>query len=307
MPDNCCVPLCCKSGYRVGPDGGKITCHSLPTTDPRRLKDLHFLDQFFVLKIWLPQHLAYRETIDKAMPQSFKDKYPKTRVIIDGTEIKCQTPSSLVLHSETYSSYKSHAIFKGVIGIAPSGHITFISQLYAGSISDRELTVRSGLLNLPFSQGDVVMADKGFTISDLLEPIGVGLNIPPFLGLQSQQTPSEVIATQEIESERIQVERAINPKFLFNFCKWTLKPSISVLLGAAFAARYKEEMPGEVCPEVPPPPSPPPPDMCNLGFLKTMPINGSDEILFPPGLCHCWGREVQTKSSGIDLVFVDLE
>ena len=67
-----------------------------------------------------------------------------------------------------------------------------------------------GLLNLPFCHGDVVMADKGFTISDLLEPIGVGLNIPPFLGSRSLQTPSEVIATQEIASERIHVERAIN-------------------------------------------------------------------------------------------------
>lgn len=161
--------------------------------------------KFGFLNIW-----PNREAIDKAMPQSFRDKYPKTRIIIDGKEIKCQTPSSIVLHSETYSSYKSHTTFKSLIGIAPSGHITFISQLYAGSISDRELTVRSGLLNLPFDQGDVVMADKGFTISDLLEPIGIGLNIPPFLGLQSQQTPSEVIATQEIASERIHVERAIN-------------------------------------------------------------------------------------------------
>ena len=139
--------------------------------------------KFGYLNIW-----PNRETIDKGMPQSFKDKQPKTRVIIDEAEIKCQTPSSLVLHSETYPSYKSHTTFKGLVGIAPSGHITFISQLYAGSISDTELTVRSGLLNLPFSQGDVLMADKGFTISDLLEPIGVGLNIPPFLGLQSQQT-----------------------------------------------------------------------------------------------------------------------
>ena len=66
------------------------------------------------------------------------------------------------------------------------------------------------LLTYLFLRDDVVMADKGFTISDLLEPIGVGLNIPPFLGLRSQQTPSEVIATQEIASERIHVERAIN-------------------------------------------------------------------------------------------------
>ena len=103
-----------------------------------------------------------RDTIDKAMPQSFKDKYPKTRVIIDGTEIKCQTPSSLVSHSETYSTYKSHTTFKGLIGIAPSGHITFTLQLYAGSISDRELTVRSGILKLRYSDGDIVMGDKRF-------------------------------------------------------------------------------------------------------------------------------------------------
>jgi len=161
--------------------------------------------KFGYLNIW-----PDREAIDKAMPQSFKDKYPKTRVIIDGTEIKCQTPSSLVLHSETFSSYKSHTTFKGLIGISPSGHITFVSQLYAGSISDREITVRSGFLKLPFAVGDIVMADKGFTISDLLEPMGVGLNIPPFVGSRSQQNPSEVIATQEIASERIHVERAIN-------------------------------------------------------------------------------------------------
>ena len=84
---------------------------------------------------------------------------------------------------------------------------TFISQLYANSISDRELKVSSGLFNVPFSQGDVVMADTGFTISDLLEPIGVGLNIPPFLGLRGHQTPLEVITTQEIASEQIHVEK----------------------------------------------------------------------------------------------------
>ena len=67
---------------------------------------------------------------------------------------------------------------------------------------------------MPFYLGDVVIADKEFTISDVLEPNGVGLNIPPFLGFRSQQTTSEVtevIATQEIiRHQRIHVERAIN-------------------------------------------------------------------------------------------------
>ena len=47
--------------------------------------------------------------------------------------------------------------------------MTFISQLYPGSISDRDLTARSGLLNLPFHLGDVVMADKEFTILTFLK------------------------------------------------------------------------------------------------------------------------------------------
>ena len=52
------------------------------------------------------------------------------------------------------------------------------------------------------------MADKGFTIDDLL-PLGVSLNIPLFLG-QSQQMPAEdVVKTQVIASLRIHVERAI--------------------------------------------------------------------------------------------------
>ena len=41
------------------------------------------------------------------------------------------------------------------------------------------------------------MADKRFNITDLLEPMGGGLNIPKFVGSRSQQNPSEVIATQE--------------------------------------------------------------------------------------------------------------
>ena len=52
------------------------------------------------------------------------------------------------------------------------------------------------------------MADKGFTVEDLL-PLGVSLNnIPPFLGHKGQMIPEEVVETQSIASLRI--ERRIN-------------------------------------------------------------------------------------------------
>ena len=101
--------------------------------------------------------------------------------------------------------------------ISPGGGGTFISQLYTGSISDREIVVRSGLLDLPFQEKDSIMADKGFTIQDLL-PLGVSLNIPPFLGSSAQMPANDVVRSQEIASLRIHVERAINK--IKNFHIW---------------------------------------------------------------------------------------
>lgn len=167
---------------------------------------------FGQLNIW-----PSRKVVNDNMPQDFKGKYPNTRAIIDCTEIKCQMPSSLLLNSELFSSYKNHTTLKGLIAISPAGHISFISQLYTGSISDREITERSGFLDLSFEANDSVMADKGFTIQDLL-PVGVSLNIPPFLGSSAQMPAEDVVKTQEIASLRIHVERAINK--IKNFHIW---------------------------------------------------------------------------------------
>ena len=49
--------------------------------------------------------------------------------------------------------------------------------------SQTEIVERCGILDLTFNDGDDVMADKGFTIEDLL-PLGVSLNILHFLADQ---------------------------------------------------------------------------------------------------------------------------
>lgn len=152
---------------------------------------------------WWPER-----DVDLTMPEEFKQKYPKTRVIIDATEIRCEASSSLVLQSGTYSSYKSTNTFKGLIGISPNGLVSFVSDLYIGSISDRELIIKSGFLERNFDAGDTVMAVKGFKIKDLLEKIGVGLNLPPFL-TKGQFSAAEVQETADIASLRIHVERRI--------------------------------------------------------------------------------------------------
>ena len=158
-----------------------------------------------------------KSVVQATMPADFKEKFPSTRVIIDCTEVFCEMPSSLLLNSELFSSYKNHVTLKGLVGISPSGGITFVSQLYTGSISDREIVLRSGILSQSFDHGDSVMADKGFQIQDVL-PLGVDLNIPPFLGSDAQMSAEDVVRTQQIASLRIHVERAINK--IKNFRIW---------------------------------------------------------------------------------------
>ena len=114
------------------------------------------------------------------MPQCFKDFYPRTCVTTDCTEIKTQQPSSLVLNSQLYSTYKSSCTLKCLLGIAPHGAVTFVSTLFTGCMSDVEITNLSGLIDL-LEAGDDVMADKGFTIKKVLNEKQVTLNIPPFL------------------------------------------------------------------------------------------------------------------------------
>lgn len=58
-----------------------------------------------------------------------------------------------------------------MIGITPSDAVSFFYNLFGGSISDRKLTSQCGLLELLEAE-DSVMADKGFTIADFLEPMG---------------------------------------------------------------------------------------------------------------------------------------
>ena len=58
-----------------------------------------------------------------------------------------------------------------LVGISPSGAITFVSDLYSGAIFDKRLTQMSGILDL-LERGDSVMADRGFDIQDDLTPLG---------------------------------------------------------------------------------------------------------------------------------------
>ncbi|XP_049528511.1 uncharacterized protein LOC119462177 isoform X2 [Dermacentor silvarum] len=154
--------------------------------------------------VW-PDRTALRRT----MPQAFCDAFGDgVSVIIDCFELKIERPSSFLPRSETWSLYKGSNTAKFLIGIAPTGVVTFISEGWGGRTTDRHITEHCGLLDylLP---GDVVLADRGFNISESVGFYCARLHIPAFTRGKKQLSAEEVESTRKLANVRIHVERVI--------------------------------------------------------------------------------------------------
>ena len=134
--------------------------------------------------------------------------WKKTTVIIDRFEVFIDRPSNLLARAQNFSSYKHHNTVKVLIGITPQGTISFVSKAWGGRTSDKFLTENCGIMEklLP---GDLVMADRGFTIHESLVFKQAELAIPAFTRGKDQLDPVDVEKTRGIANVRIHVERVI--------------------------------------------------------------------------------------------------
>ena len=154
-----------------------------------------------IMKKGMPSQLKCKGSL----PESFND-FTSARVAMDATELTQDIPTQLNKQALAYSSYKSRHTVKSVTCVAPNSALVFATDLYPGSTSDTAIVKHSGLSDC-FVAGDLILADKGFTIQSLL-PQGVSINIPPFLSGKSCFTAQEAELTYKIARARIHVERS---------------------------------------------------------------------------------------------------
>ena len=150
-----------------------------------------------------------QEELWKTMPLCFHPHYGlKVAAIIDCYEIKIEKPSNLLARAATWSQYKHSNTVKILIAIAPQGMTTFVSNSWGGRVSDKHLTMNSGLLQklLP---GDVVLADRGFDVGEVVAMAQASLHMPAFTKGLDQLPPVEVEKTRKLANVRIHVERVI--------------------------------------------------------------------------------------------------
>ncbi len=64
---------------------------------------------------WMPTV----EQVKATLPYAFKEKYPKTFIILDASDVFVETPNDLQLQSSTWSNYKHHNTAKFLVGFTP--------------------------------------------------------------------------------------------------------------------------------------------------------------------------------------------
>ncbi|KAL4120840.1 hypothetical protein QTP88_013458 [Uroleucon formosanum] len=168
-------------------------------------KVIILLEHMFKRLIYWPDRGVLRST----MPQSFFYVFGNSVVVIlDCFEITIEKPSNLKARAQSWSSYKNKNTVKYLIAITPQGSISFISEGWDGQTSDKYITENSNLLNklLP---GDVVLADRGFTINENVGFHCATFKTPGFTKGLPQLHPCTIEETRKIASVRIHVERVI--------------------------------------------------------------------------------------------------
>ncbi|KAM4574074.1 uncharacterized protein V3H82_008823 [Fundulus diaphanus] len=150
---------------------------------------------------------ASREIVARNLPSCF-EKLEGIRIIIDFAKFFVEQASNSEHQGNHYSSKKMLEAYKVLIGVSPTGDVMFVSDAYAESASDVEIVKQSGFLD-HLEAGDLVFADRGLAISEVLAEKGVHLNIPLCLKGRRTLTPEEEIYSKQTSTARTNVKNCI--------------------------------------------------------------------------------------------------
>ncbi|XP_045162255.2 uncharacterized protein LOC123527064 [Mercenaria mercenaria] len=152
-------------------------------------------------------YIPDEEALIGSKPERFRD-LPDLHSIIDCTELFIETPKDLFLQSQSWSDYKHHNTLKILVACSPNSSIIYVSPAYLGRVSDKALTLDCGYLD-KIPSNCMIMADKGFNLSDECADRCITLYVPPGKRGHSQMTSAAVGKTKRIANRRILIEQVI--------------------------------------------------------------------------------------------------
>ena len=137
-----------------------------------------------------------RITMRKVSPRYFYN-FRSCISLIDCFEIFIQRSLGLNSRAQSWSSYKNSNTVKYLISITPTGSVSFCSEGWGGCVSDKQITIQSGFLNM-LETGDLILADRGFRIEQEVATKGAILKVAAFTKGRSQLSAKEVDKSRQL-------------------------------------------------------------------------------------------------------------
>jgi hypothetical protein len=163
------------------------------------------------------------------MPEDVKRDYSNLREIYDCTEMKTQKSSDPIAQRQLWSSYKHCHTVKVLVGCDASGVATSVSDVYGGSISDKQIFINSKVKD-KLDRGDAIMVDKGFLIQDVLQGTGVEMLRPPFLKASTQLEDDDRTQGMKIARHRGVIENVNSKIKCFKILSHTIPVTLLSLI-----------------------------------------------------------------------------
>ncbi len=187
------------------------------------------VDRLYTKIVIWPEHKVYQKT----MPMCFRENFYNLVSIIDCFEVEIATPHQPTDQTATFSTYKERNTSKQMLSAGPNGSVNFVSQCVPGRLSDKQIVLSSGYLD-HLKPGDLVLADRGFTVETEVASRGARLVTPAFLRERKQFPETEVDWTRRVANVRIHIERIIG----------SIRQNWKILLGPInidFLTSYEED------------------------------------------------------------------
>ncbi|XP_014214515.1 uncharacterized protein LOC106643762 [Copidosoma floridanum] len=147
--------------------------------------------QWSTIIFWLSEQL-----VQYYMPENFEKDFPLTNVIINGTEIDVKRQSTF--------SYYNDTTVKTVLGSTPGGLLCYCSDFYEGSTSDRQVVQQQ------CEPGDVITADRGFSVQDIFAPYNITVATSHFTKGKGYLPLKVLLRNRKLSRYRAHIERIID-------------------------------------------------------------------------------------------------
>ncbi|GFU08934.1 uncharacterized protein NPIL_203441 [Nephila pilipes] len=116
-------------------------------------------------------------------------------------------PFNLDSRAGTFSQYKHHNTVKFLLACSPLGKVTFVSHLFGGRTSDKQIIQLIGFLE-KIKPGDVIFADRGFSVK-LVAERNATLVLPTSTKGKQQLSSKKIQSSRKMSRLRVHIERSI--------------------------------------------------------------------------------------------------